>query len=376
MSETHPQIERARALAPLIAGDAEEINRIRKLTPAIVTGLKSGGFFRMLQPKSIGGMELPPLIFTQITEALASMDGSVGWVVCQSNGCSMSAAYLDPAVAREMFGAVDGILAWGPPGPFEAQPVEGGYCLSGTWRFASGSQNATWLGAHARIAGTGELRSFLFPKAQAKMTDIWHTLGLRGTASNQYSIADLFIPEERAMHRDDPAYRQENGLLYRFTSGQLYSIGFAGVGLGIARGLIDAFLALPGNKVARGASRPMRENNVVQSQLAQSEARWRSARAFLHNTLGDVWRHVEQHGEMTEHHRAMIRLAATWAIQQSREAVNTLFHASGSVAVFEESPFERRLRDMHTVAQQAQGRQLHFETVGQIMLGLTPENLY
>jgi len=376
MSETHPQIERARALAPLIAGDAEEINRIRKLTPAIVTGLKSGGFFRMLQPKSIGGMELPPLIFTQVTEALASMDGSVGWVVCQSNGCSMSAAYLDPAVAREMFGPVDGILAWGPPGPFEAQPVEGGYCLSGTWRFASGSQNATWLGAHARIAGTGELRSFLFPKAQAKMTDIWHTLGLRGTASNQYSIADLFIPEERAMHRDDPAYRQENGLLYRFTSGQLYSIGFAGVGLGIARGLIDAFLALPGNKVARGASRPMRENNVVQSQLAQSEARWRSARAFLHNTLGDVWRHVEQHGEMTEHHRAMIRLAATWAIQQSREAVNTLFHASGSVAVFEESPFERRLRDMHTVAQQAQGRQLHFETVGQIMLGLTPENLY
>ncbi|HXT79789.1 MAG TPA: acyl-CoA dehydrogenase family protein [Acetobacteraceae bacterium] len=376
MSETHPQIERARALAPLIAGDAEEINRIRKLTPAIVTGLKSGGFFRMLQPKSIGGMELPPLIFTQITEALASMDGSVGWVVCQSNGCSMSAAYLDPAVAREMFGPVDGILAWGPPGPFEAQPVEGGYCLSGTWRFASGSQNATWLGAHARIAGTGELRSFLFPKAQAKMTDIWHTLGLRGTASNQYSIADLFIPEERAMHRDDPAYRQENGLLYRFTSGQLYSIGFAGVGLGIARGLIDAFLALPGNKVARGASRPMRDNNVVQSQLAQSEARWRSARAFLHNTLGDVWRHVEQHGEMTEHHRAMIRLAATWAIQQSREAVNTLFHASGSVAVFEESPFERRLRDMHTVAQQAQGRQLHFETVGQIMLGLTPENLY
>jgi alkylation response protein AidB-like acyl-CoA dehydrogenase len=288
----------------------------------------------------------------------------------------MSAAYLDPAVAREMFGPVDGILAWGPPGPFEAQPVDGGYTLSGTWRFASGSQNATWLGAHARIAGTGSLRSFLFPKARATMTDIWHTLGLRGTASNQYAITDLFIPEERAMHRDDPAHRREPGLLYRFTSGQLYSIGFAGVGLGIARGLIDAFLALPANKVARGASRPMRENNVVQSQLAQSEARWRSARAFLHDTLGEVWRHVEQHGEMTEHHRAMIRLASTWAIQQSREAVNTLFHAAGSAAVFEESPFERRLRDMHTVAQQAQGRQLHFETVGQLMLGLTPENLF
>ena len=376
MTESHPQVERARALAPLIAADGDKVDRIRELTPAIVTALKDGAFFRMLQPVSIGGIELRPSLFAQVTEALASLDGSVGWVVCQSNGCSMSAAYLDPAIAREMFGPVDGILAWGPPGPYEAQPVEGGYRISGTWRFASGSQNATWLGAHMRIAGTRELRSFLFPKSSALMTDIWHTVGLRGTASNQYSVTDLFVPEARAMHRDDPRYRREDGLLYRFTTGQLYSAGFAGVGLGIARGLIDAFLALPADKISRGAGRPMRENNVVQSQLAQSEARWRSARAFLHDTLEETWAHVERHGEMTDAQRTMMRLASTWAIQQSREAVNTLFHAAGSAAVFEENPFERRLRDMHTVAQQAQGRQLHFETVGQVMLGVAAENQF
>jgi alkylation response protein AidB-like acyl-CoA dehydrogenase len=376
MTATHEQVRKARDLGPLIAADAQEVNRRRELTPAIVAALKEGGFFRMLQPRFLGGMELPPSIFAQVTEALASVDGSVGWVVCQSNGCSMSAAYLDPTVARDIFGPVDGILAWGPPGPFEAQPVEGGYRISGTWRFASGSQNATWLGAHIRVAGSGKLLTFLFPRSSATMTDIWHTVGLRGTASNQYSVADLFVPDRHVMHRDDPKHRREDGTLYRFTSGQLYSAGFAGVGLGIARGLIDAFLQLPGNKVARGASKPMRENNVVQSQLAQSEARWRSARAFLHNTLQEVWTHAGQHGDMTSEQKAMIRLASTWAIQQSREAVNTLFHATGSAAVFEENPFERRLRDMHTVAQQAQGRQLHFETVGQIMLGLPPENQF
>jgi len=208
------------------------------------------------------------------------------------------------------------------------------------------------------------------------MADIWHTVGLRGTASNQYVVENLFVPNAYVMRRDNPRFRRQDGLLYRFTSGQLYSAGFAGVGLGIARGLIDAFLALPSNKTARGATRPMRENNVVQSQVAQSEARWQSARAFLHNTLDAAWAHVEQHGEMTPNHRMTMRLASTWAIQQAREAVNTLYHAAGSVAVFEEGPFERRLRDMHTVAQQAQGRQLHFETVGQIMLGLTPENAF
>jgi len=340
----------------------------------VVRALIESGFFRMLQPRSVGGMELPPSVFAAATETLSSADASTAWVVCQGNGCAMSAAYLDPAVARSIFEPDDGILAWGPPGPYEAVWIEGGWRITGTWRFASGSQNATWLGAHVRASG--KLRSFLFPKSSATMTDIWRTIGLRGTASNEYSVENLFVPESHAMHRDDPAHRREQGPLYRFTSGQLYSAGFAGVGLGIARGAIDAFLLLPAGKVARGASRPLRENNVVQSQLAQSEARYQSARAFLHGTLDELWDHVVAHGEMTPPQKTKLRLATTWAIQQAREAVSTLYHAAGSAAVFQDNPFERRLRDIHTVAQQAQGRQLHFETVGQLMLGLPAENQF
>ncbi|MBS0643881.1 MAG: acyl-CoA dehydrogenase [Proteobacteria bacterium] len=377
MPDIHPQILKARDLQPLLTDRGAEINRIRELTPDVVRALKDGNFFRMLQPKSIGGLEMKPSDFSKTTEAIATADGSTGWVVCQSNGCSTTSAYLDPAVAREMFGPVDGILAWGPPGaPFEAEPVEGGYCASGTWRFASGSQNATWLGAHMRVKGRSEIRTVLFPKSSAVMTDIWHTLGLRGTASNEYTIKDLFIPEDHSVLRDKPQYRRESGPLYRFTSGQLYSAGFAGVGLGIARGLINAFLDLPATKVSRGASKPMRENNVVQSQLAQSEARWHSARAFLHNTLDEIYEFVMHNGEMTEQQAATLRLASTWAINQSREAVNTLFHCAGSIAVFEDQPFERRLRDIHTVSQQSQGRQLHYESVGQIMFGMKPENQF
>lgn len=377
MPELHPQVARALSLHPLIRAEGNEVNRIRALTPAISSALKEGGFFRLLQPKSIGGMELKPSDFARVTEAVAAADGSCGWVVCQGNGCSTSAAYLDPRVAKEIFGPTDGILAWGPPGgPFEAHKVEGGYCASGTWRFASGSQNATWLGAHMKIAGTKETRTLLFPKSSAEMTDIWHTLGLRGTASNEYTIRDLFVPDERAIRRDEAIDRREDGPLYRFTSGQLYSAGFGGVALGIARGLIDDFLDLPGNKTSRGARRPLRENNVIQAQLAQSEAKWHSARAFLHNTLDEVFDHVVRYGEMTAQQEAMIRLASTWAINQSREAVSTLFHAAGSMAVFEDQPFERRLRDIHTVNQQAQGRQLHYESVGQIMFGMTAENQF
>ncbi len=377
-SEDTDFIARIRVLAPEIAGASDDIEARRELPPWLLDKLRGGRFFRMLQPRSIGGAELRPVSFAMVTEAIAAADASTGWVVCQNNGCSMSAAYLSPEVAREIFGPPTGILAWGPPGaPFEAQPVDGGYRISGKWRFASGSHHATWLGAHMPIAGSGgKVRTMLFPKSSVTMHDIWHVVGLRGTGSDEYVVEDVFVPQDHSMARDTAAERREDGPLYRFSSNQLYSCGFGGVGLGIARATMDAFYDLPATKTSRGASKPMRENNVVQSQVAQCEARWRSARAFLHNTWEQAWAHVEATGEQTAEDRALIRLASTWAIQSSREVVNTLYHAAGSIAIFEDHPFERRLRDIHTVAQQSQGRQLHYETVGQILLGMAPENQF
>src|SRR5580693_6633871 len=176
--ETTPDVDFvacARALAPEIVTAGTEIEQRRELPPALVQHLIEGGFFRLLQPRSLGGAELRPVIFTQVTEALAEADASVAWCVGQNNGCSMSAAYLGEAAAREIFGPPTGILAWGPPGaPYEAQPVEGGYRISGTWRFASGSHHANWLGAHMPIAGTGGatgrmVRTMLFPKSSVTM---------------------------------------------------------------------------------------------------------------------------------------------------------------------------------------------------------------
>jgi alkylation response protein AidB-like acyl-CoA dehydrogenase len=377
MPTVHPQVQKARDLMPLIAAASDQNDEIRELTKAVVKALIDGGFFTMLKAKSVGGMELKPSIFARVTEAIATADGSTGWVVCQSNGCSTTSAYLDPNIAQEIFGRPDGIVAWGPPGsPYEATPVDGGYRITGKWRFMSGSQNATWLGAHLRVAGTKETKTFLYPKSSATFHDIWHTLGLRGTASNEYSVDNLFIPHERAIYRDDPRDRRTDSPLYRFTSNQLYSIGFGGVALGIARGTMDAFLALPREKTRRGAGKPMVENNVVQSHVAQSEARWRSARYFLHAAADEALETIEERGEMELDQRTRLRLASTWAIQSSREIVNTLFHDCGSMAVFEDNPFERRLRDIDTVAQQGQGRILHYETVGQVMLGLAPENIF
>jgi alkylation response protein AidB-like acyl-CoA dehydrogenase len=137
--------------------------------------------------------------------------------------------------------------------------------------------------------------------------------------------------------------------------------------------LLDAFVELARDKIPRGVKRTLRDNNVVQAQVAQSEARLRAARALLLGSLEQIWRDIAQSGRLTLDHNTTIRLASTWAIHQARDVVDTAYHAAGATAIFESNPFERRFRDIHTVIQQYQGRQAHFETVGQVLLGLQAE---
>ncbi len=207
------------------------------------------------------------------------------------------------------------------------------------------------------------------------MTDIWHVVGLMGTGSDQYSVTDLFVPAAFCVARDDDGARREHGLLYHFSSLQLYASGFAGVAMGIARGTLDAFVELARDKVPRGAQRSLRDNNVVQSQVAQAEAKLGAARAFLLGAIEKTTAEVAGSGQLTLDQRMTIRLAATFAIHQARDVVDTAYHAAGATAIFTANPFERRFRDIHTVSQQLQGRQQHFETVGQYLLGLDPDSL-
>ena len=377
-------VARVRSLGPALAAAADEIERNRELPASILSALIDNGLFRLLQPRSLGGAELDPMTYIRVVEQIASHDASTGWCVEQANGCSMVAAFLDPEVAQEIFRPPDGIVAWGPVGPAELRAVPGGFRLTGAWNFASGSHHASWLGAHVvtlgpngapltRADGGEILRTLLFPKSRATMTDIWHVVGLRGTGSDRYSVTDLFIPERYTVLRDPKIAPRQPGPLYCFSSSNLYAAGVAAVALGIARGMVTDFSELATEKVPRGARQRLCENQVIQSQLAQAEARLRSARAFLLSDLAEIWEAVGETGELSLEQNTMIRLASTWAIDQAREVVNTLYHSAGATAIFDDRPFERRFRDMHTASQQAQGRQAHYETIGRVLFGLAPD---
>ena len=379
---TDAYLARIREIAPTLAAAGAEIDRRRELPDAIVDALVERGLFRLLLPRSLGGAELLPAQYVPISEELARTDASIAWSVNQNSGCSMTAAHLAPEVAREIFGGPRGMLAWGP-GPGEARMVPGGYRVTATWAFASGSHHASWLGCHVPVIkadgtaqqhpdGTPVVRTMLFPKSATQFTDIWHTIGLRGTGSDQYSVKDLFVPEAYSIdvlsRRETPA--GEERLLYRFSSLALYAAGFAGVALGIARSMLGDFIVLARDKIPRGARKTMRDNNVTQAQVAQAEARLSSARGWLLHSLEDITEAVAERGHITLDERMTIRLASTFAIHTALEVVDILYQAAGATAIFDVNPFERRFRDIHSVAQQLQGRQQHFETVGQHLMGL------
>jgi indole-3-acetate monooxygenase len=376
----HPNIdlvERARALAPLIARDADEIERTRRLTPAVTSALIENELYRALLPKSLGGTEAPLEAFMQMQEEIAKADASTAWCLGQCSVCAMTAAYLDPDAANEIFNVAPGILAWGAIA-HEVQAVPGGYKASARWDFASGSRQASWLGAHVRVIeadgtarrkadGSPEIRTILFPVASATMYDVWDVIGLKGTGTDSYSVDNLFIPEKFAALRDVPSALREQGLLYKLTTNMVFSMGFAATSLGVARAMLDATIELSRGKTPQGL-KAMRENNAEQGKIGRTEASLRAARAYLYATAAEVWRDLARGVPLTEEHRIALRIAATWTIHQSAAVVDTAYHMAGATAVFNANGFERRFRDMHTIAQQIQARDTHYEDAGKAIL--------
>ncbi|HEV2301851.1 MAG TPA: acyl-CoA dehydrogenase family protein, partial [Stellaceae bacterium] len=243
-------------------------------------------------------------------------------------------------------------------------------------------RHASWIGAHGTVIerdgkprlnkyGRPAVLTWLFPIEQATLLDTWHTIGLRGTASDSYEVDDLFVSEAFTSTREEPEARREPGRLYAFPQQTLYSVGISSVAIGIARGMLDAFAALAQEKTPRGMVR-LADNAVVQAGVARAEARLGSARAYLVETVGEIYGRAGAEAPIPIAERARVRLAGVNAIASAIAVADYAYKAAGVDAIFPQSPFERRFRDIHTLSQQIQSRDAHFEAIGQVLLGNPP----
>jgi indole-3-acetate monooxygenase len=385
-SRTGDAVARAQAMVELLRASADRIEAARALPGDIVAALHEARLFRLLLPRSLGGDELHLKTLAQAIEVIAGADASTAWCLGQGAGCAMAAASLKPEVARRLFGPADAVLAWGAGVQGKAIAVDGGYRATGKWTFASGCANATLLGGHCyilakdgaprkRANGSPLDRTLLFDKSKAKIHDMWHTLGLRGTASYTYEVEDLFVPEEETFDREDPAATFEPGTLYLFHETYAYAAAFSALMLGIAQGMVSDLEALAMTKTPRASASSLKDSPVFQSQFAVLQARLRAARSYLHTTLDEIWDKVEAARAMPIEERANHKLATTYVINQGVDIATEAYRAAGQTAIFPINPFERRLRDALSASQQLQGRPSNFITIGRVLLGLPPDTI-
>jgi indole-3-acetate monooxygenase len=379
-------VARAREVGPAIEAAANGIERTQRIPEPLLSELHAARLCRMLLPRSVDGDECEPWVYLRAIEEIGRHDGSVGWNIFVANSSALIAPFLPPASMQAIFADPRAVVAWGPPNESKAIAVPGGYRVTGQWSFASGCRQATWIGAHCRVVerdnsvrlnptGKPVTRTLLCPVEQVTLLDnTWDVIGMRGTMSGAYRFDDVFVPEEFSATREDPASRREPGRLYAFPMQGLYAVGVAAVALGIARAMLDAFEDLAAHKTPRNLSR-LADNAVVQSNVAQMEARLGAARAYLVETLSEIWS-TDDAWVIDVPSQARVRLACAFAIQTAEAVADYAYKAAGVDAIFLGTPFERRFRDMHTLSQQIQSRTAHFESVGQIILGIEPPGVF
>jgi alkylation response protein AidB-like acyl-CoA dehydrogenase len=374
-------VARARDLGPAIAAATESIERNRRIPPDLAAALHDAGMFRMFLPRAFGGEECTPSAYLRAVEEVGRHDASVAWNIFVANSTVLIAAFLPPASAHAIFDDPRALIAWGPPAGPSCRAVPGGYIVNGRWDFASGCRLATWMGAHctvqepdgslriSAVTGRPHVRTLLFPLDRCTLLDTWHTIGLKGTASDSYEVRDVFVPEEFTSTREDPRLRLEPGPLYAFTQQGLYAVGVAGVALGTARAMLEGYHALAQAKTPRGLPR-LADDPLVADGVARAEARLGSARAWLTEMLDEIHAAAGAEAPISVRDRARLRLGCAHATNEAIEVADWVYRAAGTSAIFPgQGPFERRFRDIHTVSQQIQSRQSHFAAAGAVLLG-------
>jgi alkylation response protein AidB-like acyl-CoA dehydrogenase len=369
-------------LAPLARAFSAEAEQMRQTPPALAAEITAAGIYQMYLPRSVGGPETPPLTAFRVVEELARADGSVGWCAMIATSLSLNVGRLPVEVGRELAGdPADYRAAGSARAGGRARAVAGGYRVTGRWNFASGIQNARWLYCTCAMmdgdapvrgsSGAPVLRALWVPRESVTIVDTWSVMGMRGTGSQDFTVEDVFVPAARSCLSDAPPC--ETGPLYDRRAWYVHMwTPSAGLALGIARGAIDAFAEIATTEASTMSANLLRDRSMVQTRVAEAEAIVSAARAYVFGAVGGLWDSLCAGRVASDREVAQGRLALVHAMHESVRAVDKVFHAAGTNAIYTRLPLERAFRDVHVAVQHASALPGYFESAGKVLLGLRP----
>ena len=372
-------IARARALQPLIREYADQADRERRLPAPVAEAMAKAGLYRVSAPESFQGEALDAATQIKTIEAIAQADGATGWnlmIGIESFGLlSLNFPY-----GRTLFSDPAAILSSSTAAVGTAEAVDGGYRVSGDWQFVSGCHNCHFFGGLVSLCKDGEPlgeppRFTVMMREDIEILDTWNVAGLRGSGSHDVRVRDVFVPEERAVSFLGGASAGEDTPFAHIPNGARLAYNKVGVGLGIARTAIDDFVELATGKIPRFTSTSLRERPFAQRAVARAEARLRGARAFVLETVEELWAGAVEGELPSDRQRALLQIACSDAALASAEAVDLVVEAAGTSANWLDSPLERRARDVRVIRQHVTVAPHHIDDAGRVLLGLPPEHL-
>ena len=373
-------IEALRALAPEIRDRAVEAEAGRRMPIDLVGRLRQAGVFRMNTPVSHGGLELAfPEALAAISEA-ARADGAAGWTVMIGSASGLLFSRLPRETFDAMYAAGPDIiqagLAGAPLGRAELAP--GGYRVTGRWPFSSGCQHADWIIGLAVVTRDGEpvpgpapgvpaMKIVALPAADWRVEDTWAVSGLKGTGSHHTTLDDRFVPDAQAFELMGPSCLP--GPLYASIAAWI-PLMHAAFAVGLAEGAIEDLVAMAGSgRQQLFARTPMRDSPVVQYELGQLDADLQAAKALLKVRAEGHWRLAETGGMDAPLVVPQSLQTGVWVTATCLKIAGDCFTLGGGAALYDASPLQRRMRDMHAAAQHAVVQLKHYQTLGAGRLG-------
>ena len=376
----------AMRLADTVRGARREAEQARRTPAWLADAIGRAGLYQLYLPRALGGPETPPLVGFRAIEELSRADGAVGWCAMIASIMASHLAKLPIEVGLELAGIPADYRASGsgrPGGPTagRAWPVAGGWRVSGQWNFASGIDNARWLyctcivmdGDTPRMTEAGKpmLRMVWVPRDAVTIVDTWSVMGMRGTGSQDFTVEDVFVPDRRSIASD--AQPVLPGALYHPRS--LVTIQWTltvANALGIARGAIDNLVALAGTEASTLNTALLRDRPMVQARIGEAEAMVNAARAYVFDAVGRLWDELCTGAAPSDRAVAQARLAIVHAMHEATRAVDKVFHAAGTNAIYTGLPLEACFRDIHVAVQHGAALPGYFESAGKVLLGLRP----
>ena len=377
-------VARARAMIPHIAASAAEARQARRVSASIVAQIEEAGLFRILQPARWGGYEMKPETYYDVLIALAEGDMSVGWIYGVLGVHPWLMGLMDERAVHDVWGDDDSVRLCSSLMPVgKAEKVDGGFKLSGHWRFSSGCHYAEWALLGGAVQGgdgaAPDIRLFMVPQAEYRIADAWRVSGLCATGSEDILLDGVFVPEYRTRRMIDNLQCVGAGLavnrspLYRIPFGQIFFRGVSSPSIGALQAMLDAFVGYAAKR--SGPAGKSTDDPVAQQICAEVTAAIDEMKLVLLRNMTVLWEFGERGEVPPLALRQQFKFQSASVSHRCAELATRLMRATGAAGIYDEQPFGKALADINAARQHIANQ---FEMVGRnfgaSILGGKPAN--